>query len=184
MFQWFTNVFWNLFYSIGLFQKKANCLFLGLDNAGKTTLLRYMCTGRISAAPPTAHANHEELQVNNVNIRAIDVGGHVQARRLWRDFFMSANAIIYMIDVSDPERFTESKAELDALLTCEDAAKIPVLVLGNKIDSREAVSEEHVRQFFNLYDSDLAPRPMRLFMVSVLYGQGFKEGFEWLTRHV
>ena len=55
----------------------------------------------------------EELQVANLNIKAFDLGGHHAARQLWSTYFPSVNAIIYLVDAVDRERFPESKAALD-----------------------------------------------------------------------
>lgn len=61
------------------------------------------------------------------------------------------DAIVFLVDASDTTRLPESKAELDALLTDEQLSACPVLVLGNKIDKPAAVSEDELRNFFNLY---------------------------------
>jgi GTP-binding protein SAR1 len=185
MFSWIRN----LLFKWGLWNKNARILFLGLDNAGKTTLLHVLKTGQVQTSNPTVHPCSEQLQVENVTFLAFDLGGHMQARRLWKDYYPTVDAIVYLIDVADRERFQESKAELDALLMIEELLDTPVLILGNKIDAFGAISEEQLRYEFNLFATTgkdrkgrSSQRPMETFMCSVLYKQGFGDGFKWLTN--
>lgn len=116
---------------------------LGLDDAGKTTLLQMLTEGRFSQNLPTMHAHRQEAVVGNVTFTAIDVGGHLQVnihstiksvldyilakilqvRRTWRDFCAPADAVVFLIDASNTSRFAESKAELDSLLADEEVSK-------------------------------------------------------------
>ena len=184
------NFFKNLLYNLGLWKIKAKILFLGLDNAGKTTLLTVLKNNKVSQMPPTKHAHSEELVIQNVNIHAFDLGGHHAMRKVWREYFPKIDAVVYLVDAADPTRFEESKAELDKLLNNEDIGSIPVLVLGNKIDKNGAVNEDEFRLQLGLATEssfgvqkldNIGGKSVEVFMCSVFKRMGFKEGLEWLT---
>lgn len=190
MVEWFTGMLnW-----LGLWKKSGKLLFLGLDNAGKTTLLHMLRDDRMGQHVPTLHATSEELRMGGITFTAHDVGGHVQARRIWKDFFVAVNGVVFIIDVFDRDRFAEAKDELDALLTNEMVTNVPVLILGNKIDRPGAASEDEIRATFNLHGQttgrgtvpqrEIHGRPLELFMCSVLRKQGYGEGFRWLAQYI
>lgn len=62
-----------------------------------------------------------------------DLGGHVQARRVWKDYFPAVDAIVFLIDAWDHVRFKDCKAELCSLLMDEQIASCPIAILGNYI---------------------------------------------------
>ncbi len=168
-----------LFY-LGLYRKTAKILFLGLDNAGKTTLLRRMKDNVIGIYEPTFHPNYDNLVVGNVQFHTFDLGGHESSRQLWRNYWENIDGIVFLVDAVDSKRFNEAKKELHNILKEDKLEDTPILILGNKIDRLQATSKETLRTQLNFP----LKKNVELFMCSVVKNIGYKEGFEWLGKLV
>ena len=167
---------------LGLYNKKANIVFLGLDNAGKSALLHVLKTDRVTQTKPTIHPHSEELKMGNLVLNTYDLGGHETARKIWKDYFPAVNAILFLVDSVDVGRFKEARKELDSILETPELVNIPIAILGNKIDMAGAVSLEELKEALN-YDDLVAreTRPMEIFMVSVTKKIGYSKALEWIS---
>lgn len=101
----------------GLYHKNAKLLFLGLDNAGKTTLLYLLRTSRVSQHSPTQQPTSEEVSIGSIRFRAFDLGGHASARQIWRNYYARVDGIVFLVDLADRARFPEANLELDWLMS-------------------------------------------------------------------
>ncbi|XP_039159504.1 GTP-binding protein SAR1A isoform X2 [Eucalyptus grandis] len=186
--------FYEALASLGLRQKEAKMLFLGLDNARKTTLLRMLKHERLVLHQPTQFPTSQEFSIGKINFRAFDLGGRQIARRAWPDYYAKVDAVVYLVDACDKERFAESKRVLDALLSDEALANVPFLLLGNKVDIPYAASEDELQDHLGLTGlmtgkgkvnlADQTVRPLEVFMCSVVRKMGYGEGFEWMSQYI
>jgi len=185
------NWFFDVLNYFGLSQKSARILFLGLDNAGKTTLLQMLKDDRVAQHVPTLHPHSEELIVGKIRFKTFDLGGHETARRVWKDYFAAIDAIVFIVDATDRGRFNEAREELNHLMETNELASVPFVVIGNKIDKPQAASEEELRQHLGLFShvtygrdrkGDCGVRPIELFMCSVIKRMGYADAFRWLAQ--
>ncbi|KAI3864446.1 hypothetical protein MKW92_043734 [Papaver armeniacum] len=185
--------FFGVLATLGLWRKEAKILFLGLDNAGKTTLFQMLKDKRLIQHQPTQFPTCEELSIGKIDFKVFDLGGHRAARRVWKDYYAKVDAVVYLVDACDGERFEESRTELANLLNDESLATVPFLVLGNKIDRQDAVSEGHLKYYLGLlhttgkgktdFDASVE-RPIEVFMCSVARQMGYGDGFRWVSQYL
>jgi ADP-ribosylation factor protein 1 len=87
-------------------------VMLGLDNAGKTTILYKLKVGQVVQTTPTIGFNVETVSRKNVTFSVWDVGGQDQIRGLWRHYFLNTQAVIFVVDSNDNNRLKEARDEL------------------------------------------------------------------------
>merc|ERR1711934_430059 len=127
-------------------EKEARILVLGLDNAGKTTILYRLQVGEVVSTIPTIGSNVETVQYKNIKFQVWDLGGQTSIRPYWRCYYPNTQAIIYVVDSTDVDRLDTTKEEFHAILEEDelkealpgslDAPKIAEALELHKIKSR------------------------------------------------
>ena len=123
-------------------QNDKKVLFLGIDNAGKSTLLFQMRDKSFKETVPTVGLNVEQIKYRDHNFTLWDVSG--QATRLWKHYFDKIHAVIYVVDSSDTERLAKSKSYLHRVLADKDLKDAPMLIMANKQDLESAIKVDEL----------------------------------------
>ena len=105
---------------------------LGLDNSGKTTILKALSREEIQNVMPTQGFNVKTLQNGNFKFNVWDLGGQKAIRQHWKNYFEKLDCLIFVIDSSDRMRMDETGEELQKLLEEDQLAGVPVLIFANK----------------------------------------------------
>lgn len=170
---------------IEFFTKSRNnfkIIILGMQNAGKTTILYRLSLGQLVKTTPTIGSNVEELTYNNVKFQAWDLGGQESNRSLWDVYYMSTDAIVYVIDSQDDEYFEESKAQFHKLLVHPILKNATILIFANKQDLPGAKS---VNQLIQDYGFDKIKNHIwHIQSCSALKGEGLVTGIKWLSEQL
>jgi small GTP-binding protein len=163
------------------FKKEARVLLIGLDAAGKTTMLYKLKLNEVVTTIPTIGFNVETIQpTKNLTLTVWDVGGQTKIRRLWRHYYQGSNAVVYVVDSADRDRFEEARDELAHVLADEHMEKVPVLVFANKCDMPGAASPNELSRELGL-DRVVRSHKWHVQASNSVSGDGLYEGFSWLS---
>merc|ERR1712176_340889 len=164
-------------------EQEARILMLGLDNAGKTTILKKMSEEDISHIMPAQGFNIKSLIHEGFKLNVWDIGGQKTIRPYWSNYFESSDALVYVIDSSDERRLEESGQELKELLAEDKLASIPLLIFANKQDLLQAQKCDEISQFLQL-ENTVTDRTWTIQASSAKEGTGLLEGMEWLVEEM
>lgn len=117
----------------------------GLDNAGKTTILKRLNGEDIDTIEPTLGFNINTLEHRGYTLNFWDVGGQRSLRSYWRNYFESTDGLVWVVDSADKMRLANCKEELSNLLQEERLAGATLLVLANKQDVPGALSSKDIK---------------------------------------
>lgn len=162
--------------------KEARLLVLGLDNSGKTTILRKLSDEDITQIMPTQGFNIKSLVHEGFKLNVWDIGGQKSIRPYWRNYYDQTDALIYVIDSADKRRMEETGVELQQLLDEEKLSHVPVLVFANKQDLASALSPAEISSELGL--DKIRDRVWSILPCSAKTGEGLQEGMEWMVEQI
>ncbi|KAH6820065.1 ADP-ribosylation factor A1B [Perilla frutescens var. hirtella] len=163
----FTKLFSRLFA-----KKEMRILMVGLDAAGKTTILYKLKLGEIVTTIPTIGFNVETVEYKNISFTVWDVGGQDKIRPLWRHYFQNTQGLIFVVDSNDRDRVVEARDELHRMLNEDELRDAVLLVFANKQDLPNAMNAAEITDKLGLHS--LRQRTSRVHVPPL--GKGYTRG--------
>merc|ERR1711976_96171 len=160
-------------------KKDVRMLMVGLDAAGKTTILYQLKMGETVKTIPTIGFNVETLDYKGLNFTVWDVGGQDKIRVLWKHYYQNTDGLIFVVDSNDKDRVDDASDELKKMLAEEELKDCVVLVMANKQDLSGAMSPNDVTEKLGM--SQLKGRQWLVQGTSATTGQGLKEALDWMA---
>eukprot|EP00005_Dracoamoeba_jomungandri_P000879 CAMPEP_0174251876 /NCGR_PEP_ID=MMETSP0439-20130205/1566_1 /TAXON_ID=0 /ORGANISM="Stereomyxa ramosa, Strain Chinc5" /LENGTH=184 /DNA_ID=CAMNT_0015332313 /DNA_START=37 /DNA_END=591 /DNA_ORIENTATION=+ len=161
--------------------KPVNLVMVGLDNAGKTTILFQLKLGEVVRSAPTIGFNVEVVQYKSLQCTVWDVGGQSKIRTVWKHYYKSADGIIFVIDSNDRQRLDEAAMELKNMFeTSEQLNGAFLLIFANKQDLGGAAKVPEILEALQL-DTIKGAQNHYVQPCCATTGEGIHEGFEWIA---
>ncbi|KHN82183.1 ADP-ribosylation factor 6 [Toxocara canis] len=162
-------------------KREMRILMLGLDAAGKTTILYKLKLGQSVTTIPTVGFNVETVTYKNVKFNVWDVGGQDKIRPLWRHYYTGTQALIFVVDAADRERVDEARQELHRIINDREMRDAIILVFANKQDLSEAMKPHEIQDKLGL--TRIRDRNWYVQPSCATTGDGLYEGLTWLSSN-
>ncbi|XP_064602034.1 ADP-ribosylation factor-like protein 2 [Liolophura sinensis] len=163
-------------------EKEVRLLMLGLDNAGKTTILKKFNGEDIDTISPTLGFNIKTLEHRGFKLNVWDVGGQKSLRSYWRNYFESTDGLIWVVDSADRMRLQDCKKELQSLLLEERLSGATLLVFANKQDLPGALPAEEIKN--NLELDSIKTHHWLMQGCSAVTGENLLRGIDWIVDDI
>uniref|UniRef100_A0A7S3T2T5 ADP-ribosylation factor n=1 Tax=Strombidinopsis acuminata TaxID=141414 RepID=A0A7S3T2T5_9SPIT len=161
-------------------KQEMRILMLGLDAAGKTTILYRLKLAEVVTTVPTVGFNVETVEYKNLSFTVWDVGGQDKIRPLWRHYYQGTNGLIYVVDSNDRDRIEDAREEMTKMLNEDEMRDAVVLVFANKQDLPNAMTAAEITDKLRL--NDMRSRQWYIQSTCATTGDGLYEGLDWLSR--
>jgi len=163
-------------------EKEMRILFLGLDNAGKTTIIKNLSGEDITTVSPTLGFNIKTFMHRKYTLNIWDVGGQRTLRPYWRNYFEQTDAIVWVVDSGDRMRMQDCKQELHSLLLEDRLAGASLLVFANKQDIPGSLTEGEIRDALDL--PSIRSHHWVIWPCSAVTGHNLVTGLDWVVDDV
>ncbi|XP_048176083.1 ADP-ribosylation factor-like protein 3 isoform X1 [Corvus hawaiiensis] len=163
-------------------EQELRIVLLGLDNAGKTTLLKRLASEEVSTITPTQGFNIKSVHSHGLKLNVWDIGGQRSIRPYWKKYLGSTDLLIYVIDSADQKRFEETGQELAELTEDESLTGVPLLVFANKQDLVTAAPAAEIAEGLSLHT--YRDREWQIQACSALSGEGVQDGMNWISSQI
>merc|ERR1712151_631403 len=161
-------------------KREMRILMVGLDAAGKTTILYKLKLGEVVTTIPTLGFNVEEVQYKNINFTVWDVGGQDKIRKLWRYYYQNTQGLILVVDSNDRDRIQDAREEIAKILSEDEMRDAILLVFANKQDLPNSMPAAEVTEKLGLHN--MRSRQWFIQSACATTGDGLYEGLDWLSR--
>ncbi|KAH3965277.1 hypothetical protein HBH70_151740 [Parastagonospora nodorum] len=160
--------------------KEMRILMLGLDNAGKTTIVKKIMNEDVNSVSPTLGFIIKTIEYDGYKLNIWDVGGQKTLRTYWKNYFEKTDTLIWVVDATDRERVDDCRHELAGLLQEERLSGASLLVFKNKSDVPGAMTEDEVREGLRL--EAIRTHKYHIITCSAMTGMNLQEGLEWVVQ--
>lgn len=166
--------------------KEIRVLTLGLDNSGKTTIIRKMLGEDVEEVSPTMGFQINSITYKDYTLNVWDIGGQTSLRNFWSNYFDKTNVVIWVVDSASLERLDEAYQELKAKVILQDQlVGIYLLIVINKIDlldkNQLQLVKDQVVQELCLYEQIPQLDKWNVELVSGRTGDGLDSILEWIV---
>ncbi|XP_030606038.1 ADP-ribosylation factor-like protein 11 isoform X2 [Archocentrus centrarchus] len=158
-------------------------ILMGLDSAGKSTILARLLTGQVMETSPTIGFNVGMLDLDKkTSLTLWDVGGQKHMRPKWRLYLDDCEALVFVVDSSDQSRMAEAKAALKKILGEEKLQGVPLMVLANKKDLPNCMNIREVSNQLEL--PSYTDRHWEIQACSAVKGLGLQQAFISVSKMI
>jgi len=166
------------------FTKEMELSLIGLQNAGKTSLVNALSSGIFQDdMVPTVGFNMRKVTKGGVTIKMWDLGGQARFRSMWERYCRGVQAIVFVVDSADLDGIDAARQELHDLLSKPALTGIPLLVLGNKNDLPESLSANDLIARLDLRAAGFRDREVCLYSISCKKQKNIDVTLDWLIKH-
>lgn len=155
-------------------------LMLGLDNAGKTTIVKKLMGEDVNTVSPTLGFIIKTIDYLGYKLNIWDVGGQKTLRSYWRNYFEKTDALIWVVDATDRLRIQDCRDELQGLLLEERLAGASLLVFANKTDVEGCMTEAEILTELQL--ESIRTHRWNILPCSAMTGSNLEEGLSWVVE--